>query len=391
MLSGFLGFAGCTDSGRDSHEHAAAGEYYTCPMHPQIRSAKPGACPICNMTLVKVSDAKSKNETGIKLTEQQRKLANIQTYKVTSGKLGAMAMLTGKVVQDQNSTETVTARVPGRIDKLLVRSIGEKVRKGQPIYEIYSEQLLAAQQEYLLAQQQEGINLGGLNKDLSTSARVKLLLWGMTNNQINYLAKTGQASSRITYYSPVSGTVMEVLAQEGSYMAEGTPVLQLADLTAVWVQAQLYPSETGLQFLKDNVRIVAEAFPKDTLTGQLVLSNPVMETNQQVNLATFKVENETGKLKPGMLAYVLVKQLKSTGIMVPKSAIVLGEMPTVWIENKNGDFEPRMVKAGSSDKDWVEVKTGLKGGERIVVQGTYLLNSEYILKKGTDPMAGHNH
>ena len=184
LVIGISAFTGCTDSGQDGHEHAAAGEYYTCPMHPQVRSDKPGACPVCNMTLIKVDGSASKTETGIMLTDQQRKHANIQTYKVVTGKIGDMSTLTGEVVLNQNATESITARVPGRIEKLMVWSIGEKVRKGQPLYQIYSEQLLAAQQEYLLALQQESINLGGLKHDLADSSRQKLLLWGMTKGQI---------------------------------------------------------------------------------------------------------------------------------------------------------------------------------------------------------------
>ncbi|MBK0401858.1 efflux RND transporter periplasmic adaptor subunit [Adhaeribacter sp. BT258] len=343
------------------------------------------------MTLIKVDGSASKTETGIMLTDQQRKLANIQTYKVVTGKIGDMSTLTGEVVLNQNATESITARVPGRIEKLMVWSIGEKVRKGQPLYQIYSEQLLAAQQEYLLALQQESINLSGLKQDLAASSRQKLLLWGMTNGQINQLAKTGKASPRVTYYSPVSGNITELAFREGSYVMEGSVVFQVSDLTAVWVQAQLYPGETGLQFQKENVRIVAEAYPKDTLAGQLVLNSPVLETNRQVNLATFKVDNMAGKLKPGMLAYVLIRQPLDAGIMVPKSAIIPGDMPMVWVENKDGSFEPRMVKTGSNNKDWVEINSGLKGEELVVSEGAYLLNSEYILKKGNDPMAGHNH
>ncbi|GAB2525629.1 efflux RND transporter periplasmic adaptor subunit [Rufibacter soli] len=390
ILVGMFLFAGCT-SEEKGEDHAAADVFYTCPMHPQVRSETPGACPICNMTLVKVSGAQSAAEAGLMLTDQQRKLANIEVYQINGGKVGGVSTFTAKVVTDENTVESVTARVAGRLDRLLVRTAGERVQKGQPLYELYSEQLLAAQQEYLLALKQEGIHLGDMRRQLAAASRQKLQLWGMTSAQINQLAKRGKASPRITYYSPVAGTVTNVPVQEGSYVAEGTPVLQVADLTSVWVQAELYPGEGAALGQKTQVRIVPEAFPQDTLTGKLVQNNPVMEKNQQLTLVSFKVSNVSGKLKPGMLAYLLLQNQTDAVLMVPTSAIVPGEKPMVWIENKKGGFEARMVELGTENKQWVEVLDGLYTNEKVVVRGTYLLNSEYILKKGTDPMAGHNH
>ncbi|RZL12571.1 MAG: efflux RND transporter periplasmic adaptor subunit [Pedobacter sp.] len=373
--------------GSTEHAHASAEEYYTCPMHPSVRSDGPGACPVCNMSLVKVSGNQTGKDEGFRLTPWQRQLANIEVQEIKSGGIGTAnaKVLTGEVILNENSVEAITARIPGRIDKLYIRSKGEQVKKGQPLYQIYSEQLVSVQNEYLLALQQEGINLGELKSEFANSSRQRLLLWGMTDSQIKNLRQSGKPSATLTYFSPVSGTVMDVAALEGSYVQEGTQIMRLANLNSVWVQAQLYPHELAQLNKESDVRVIPEANTKDTLKAEWVLTNPTIETSQQINLVTLKVDNKNGELLPGQMAYVLTgnnKSQKSRGVFVPKSAVIPGQMPMLWIENPDSTFQSRMITLGIQTKDWVEVLDGIHAGERVVVRGAYLLNSEFVLKSG---------
>ncbi|MEK7257591.1 MAG: efflux RND transporter periplasmic adaptor subunit, partial [Bacteroidota bacterium] len=254
--------------------------YYTCSMDPQVMEKKPGTCPICKMDLVRVEIDPNQQAGELKLSDQQIRLANIQTDTVRLQPLGEKITLAATLKENQNGINTVTARISGRIERLFVRNPGEKVQQGQAVFELYSEELAAAQQDYLLALQsrQRYADTDFNFSRLADAAKNKLLLWGMTEKQIQQIEQSGEAMQTVTFFSKYSGYVTEASVAEGDYVAEGSTVLRLADLHSLWAEAQLYVSD--LPFLNQSKEALVEIpyFAGRTLRGKVSFVNPALET-----------------------------------------------------------------------------------------------------------------
>lgn len=367
--------------------------YYTCSMHPQVMQQEPGACPICHMDLVPVETNFRQKGTGIHLNAEQIRLANILTDTVHLRPVGEEITLAATLRENQAAINTMTAKVVGRIERLLVRNTGEYVREGQAVFEVYSETLAAAQQDYLLAlqnRQRYGSNDLDFNR-LADAARNKLLLWGMSRTQIQSLEQSGRVQNIVTYYSPYSGYVLETPVVEGGYVAEGSPVLRLADLRTLWVEAQLYVSD--LPFLNQTKEALVElpAYPGQVLHGKIGFINPNLETTSKIVLVRVEIPNPRDEYKPGMQAWITLKSKARQTVAVPSNALLQGkDGAVVWVQNALGAFENRMVHTGVSNRDFTEITHGLTAGEVVVISGAYLLNSEYIFKQGANPMEGHS-
>jgi len=367
--------------------------YYTCSMHPQVMQEQPGTCPICHMDLVHVETHPEQKGNEIHLNEEQIRLANIRIDTVRLRPIGEEITLAATLRENQAGINTLTARVAGRIERLHVRNAGEYVREGQAVFEVYSEMLVAAQQDYLLTLQSRQKH-GSADLDfahLADAARNKLLLWGMTGAQIQAMEQSRQVQHTVPYYSPYSGYLLETSLAEGSYVAEGSPVLKLADLRTLWVEAQLYVSD--LPFLNQTKEALVElpAFPGRTLRGKVGFVNPNLESASKIVLIRVEIPNPGGEYKPGMQAWIALKNKTRQVVAVPSNALLQGKGGAVlWVKNASGAFENRMVHTGINNRDFTEITQGLHVGERVVVSGAYLLNSEYIFKQGADPMAGHN-
>ena len=383
---------------------AALGSYYTCSMHPQVHQDHPGDCPICGMHLIKVNKpAASANGRTLQLSAEQVRLGNIRVATVGAARaegstLGSASglRLTGRVVLNPENLVQVSARVPGRVDRLYVRATGETVRAGAPLFAIYSEELLKAQQELLLAlAQRRELTGGGINyAPLVEAARTKLQLWGMTTSQIASLLRSGKVLNPMPYFSPRSGVVQELSIREGDYVSEGTAVVQLADLSSVWVEAQLYATDQPLQN-GQSVQVSFPAFPGRTVKGRVSFISPELAGDSKVALVRVQIPNPQQEYTPGLQAVVETtgpaaqQQSVAGGLRVPVEAVLQESAGnSLWVRNPDGSFENRMVTLGAQTGEQVEIISNLKAGEQVVINGAYLLNSEYILQKGATPMAG---
>lgn len=384
--------AGCK-SKNENHAGHDTGTYYTCPMHPTVKSNSPGSCPVCNMSLIKVE--KQNNEHAqqegnfITIEKQQQQLAGIKTDTVKFQTIIPASTILGTVAIDEEQVTTISSRVKGRIDKLYIKTSGEYIRKGNPVYAIYSEQLFADEKEFLALSEKRTNNTteNELLDDMLSASKNKLLLWGLSEKQIAELEKSKSASQQIIFYAQTEGYVTEILVKEGAYVEAGTLLFKLTELNQVWIDAQVYSNEIEKISGSSSFQIFSETYPDEIYEGRLVFSNPSVEDGRKVQLLRLKVDNSKNKLIPGMMVYVSPKQNSKPVLAVPKSAVLLEKMKTVWVLAHDNTFEQRMVETGIENKFWIEILAGLKEGETVVTEGAYLISSEFILKSG----AGQRH
>lgn len=362
--------------------------YYTCSMDPQVIAFKPGNCPICKMPLTKMQKSGALPAGEVQLSEQQIQLGNIQMDTVRLGTIGDEFVLTATLATDLTRTNTLSTRIAGRVDRLYFKTVGDYVRKGDKIMDLYSEELNNAKREYLLAlDKQKNLRNDIIDfNEIVKSARQKLILWGLTEAQINELTSTGKASDHTTFYSAYNGYIINLLQKEGSYVMEGTPILQLADLSTLWAEAQVPVSQLSLVAVNQSVTMHFPDYPDLELSAKVAFVNPEINAGSRLNLVRINVPNAENKLRPGMPAQILLRsQLRKT-ITLPGDAVLRTEdRASIWVYQGNHTFKNIIVKTGTETASYIEIKSGVQIGDVIVNKGAYLLNSEYIFKKGSNP------
>ncbi len=378
----------------------AAADVYTCPMHPSVVSDHPGNCPICGMKLVKRTTAAAPTNADIRavsLSPEQRVTANVKTVRVALDTHTGEIVTTGRVTFDERRIAQVTAYTAGRIEKMFVNFTGDSVRRGETIATIYSPDLFATQQEYLLAlDNRERMRRAGFENarsasdDLVESTRRRLNLFGMSNAQVAQLERTHKPIFATNIVSPVSGVVTQKLAVVQQYVAQGQPLLGVADLSTVWMEADVYEQQLPSVRLGDRVEITVPAIPGRTFEGRVSFIVPVLAGETRTAKVRVELANPGMTLKPDM--YVNARILgppAAPHIMVPASAVVdRGQKQFVWVETQPGTYEPREITTGGRHGDSIVIASGLREGDNVVVEGGFLLDSEAQLRGAS---GGHTH
>lgn len=386
-------FSACTSNEKHEHDREeVAMQTFTCPMHPQIVQNKPGVCLICSMDLVPFD--KSSEGDALVITETRQALANITVLSIGTDALVNNKVLNGRLSTNPEQTQYISSRVAGRIDQLYVRELGVQVHKGQPMYKIYSEQLAVLQQEYLLAfaQVQQFPNDVRF-KQIEEAAKQKLVLYNQSPAQIQALAKNKQVDANVSFFASESGVVAELSITEGQYVEEGSPVLRLENYANLWVEADLYAHEAASVKIGQEVKVVIQGWENEPQTMKVQFVNPSLQSGSQLIQIRGSISNPNGQWQAGQQVNLFLP-MKSEGnvLNLPVDAVIrTGAGAHVWIETEKNTFEARKVTTGIENFNQVEIVEGLTTGDRVVVTGVYLLNSEYILKKGSDPVGGHSH
>jgi Cu(I)/Ag(I) efflux system membrane fusion protein len=392
------------------HDHAAEGktaqgkQLYTCSMHPFIIKDKPGTCPICGMELIKKIDSAPADGAAqtpeqkqqaemlghVSMSANQRIMANVATVEAKNGALNKEINAVGIVQFDQSRQAKVTAWIAGRIDKLYVNTVGAYVSKNKPVAEVYSPDLLATQQEYLLAvksrEQLKNSPIPSISQNgdgLVASARQRLMLYGVKESQIAELEKAGKPNIRLPIYTPLSGTVIEKMVQQGQYVNVGEVLFNIADLSRVWVEIDVFENEVPYVRVGQQVEIRSAVEHGAVSNGRISFVYPFHDPKTHTVKARVEMPNPGHMLKPDMFVNAIIRVPLVKGIIVPVTAVIdTGKRQVVWVEASPGMFEPREVKAGERIDDKVQILSGIKAGDKVAVSGAYLIDSESQLKGG---------
>ncbi|MBN1163958.1 MAG: efflux RND transporter periplasmic adaptor subunit [Candidatus Krumholzibacteriota bacterium] len=378
---------------------------WTCSMHPQIQLREPGKCPICFMDLIPVESGDDGEELGerqLKMTKSAALLAGIQTTPAVRKFVEAKIRMTGNIDYDETGIAYITAWMPGRLELIFANYTGVTVTKGDPLASIYSPALVSAQEELIQARRavesiskSENQIFKGTTETTLDAARKKLLLYGLTEEQIKHIELSSETSDHLTINAPRGGTVIEKNVWEGMYVNTGTRIYTIADLSRVWIFFQAYQSDLPWLDVGRDVEFTSLAFPGNRFIGKITFIDPVFdEKTRSVNIRV-EADNRLGRLKPGMFVSGTVSSIlnirgeavdKATAVIseaplvIPVTApLVTGKRAVVYIklpETEMPVFEGREVELGPRAGDYYIVKSGLIEGELVVTNGAFKIDSE---------------
>jgi Cu(I)/Ag(I) efflux system membrane fusion protein len=363
---------------------AQAGDYYTCTMHPQVHLDKPGVCPICGMELVKASNSRKTEGTAtgamVPLNDRDQLLANVSTVKVGYEDVERSVRAFGTLEIAEPNKTVISARFNGRIERLHVDAVGAKVKQGDPLFEIYSPDIIQAENEYLQAFKTGSSTQQGNVSD----PKSKLLLLGLTEQQISELESSNTVPLVITYYSPANGIVIDKKVVTGIYVSEGSNLYEVSDISTLWNIAEVYESDAGYIRVGEKASLSIAAYPNETFTGTVSFIYPVVNPQTRTVKVRVLLNNATGKLKPNMYTETLFTRKKGWALTVPVGAVLItGKRNLVYVKTEHENhFEAREVGLGSRFNDKYEITWGLTEGEIVVSEGGYLIDSESQLKSG---------
>jgi len=364
-----------------NHDHDTESTVWTCSMHPQIRMEEPGDCPLCGMDLIPLhtngSGDASVDPEAIQLSAEAVALAQVQTTVVNRQNPVKEVQLYGTIQVDERLSQSQTAHVSGRIEKLFVTFTGESVRRGQPIATIYSPELLNAQQELI-----EAVKMKDLQPALLQAVREKLRLWMLTNEQIARIEQSGEVSPQIDVAATTSGIVISKNVNQGDYVNTGSILFDVANLSQVWAVFDAY--ESDLPFLKvgDRLEYTLQSLPGKTFSGTISFINPILDPSTRTAKVRVETANPGMELKPEMYANALIhaplKQYNNE-VVIPKSAILwTGKRSIVYVKQPDTEtpaFLLREIELGPSLGETYVVLSGLNDGDEIVTNGAFTIDA----------------
>lgn len=353
---------------------------FTCSMHPHIRQPQPGDCPICGMDLIPLDESSENDfdESSIKLSDKAMALADVQTIVVGEKVIQNSSLkLFGKVQPNENLNFIQTTHFPGRIETMQVTYEGQEITKGQKLASVYSPELVNAQEELLLAAKNKN-----RFPQLYEAARQKLLLWKLSNAQIDRILDRGKAETNFNIYAEGSGFVKKLNVAVGSHIAQGQALFELTDLSKLWVEFEVYESDMAHLKLGDSISFSLSGYPNLKFIKPITFINPSIDSSDRAVTVRVEIENTSMQFKPEMFAtgsYKQSIQQENTNIFVPKSALLwTGDTSLVYVkstEPKTNLFLPTVVKTGRTSGESVEIVSGLAPGAEIVVKGAFAIDA----------------
>ena len=362
---------------KETHNHEQS-VTYTCSMHPQITQDAPGSCPICGMALIK----KDQNTSGtdpstLSFTEEALSLMNIETFNVGESVISSTSKeLSGRIQVDETTVFDQTAKYSGRVERLLVHSNGEMIRKGQKIAEIFSPEIYKAQKELLIA-------AGSKNSQPQyyQAVREKLRIMKFSDQWIDSLESRGEAQAYFDLVAEMDGTIIDLAVSEGDAVKKGQVLYRSADLSKVWAQLDGY--ENNLESVKVGQRVILKSPNLSMFSSEGTISFIDQVINEKTRTYSIRVEvlNDRGILKPGMFVRATLESPDSSGLQIPTSAVLwTGKRSLAYVQITSSSFELREVEVGQEDSEFYTVLSGLSEGESVVVDGAFQIDASAQLR-----------
>ncbi len=394
---------GHAPDGAPQHEHAAAKQpRFHCPMHPTYTDDHASSCPICGMKLVALAATPAKDmprdatppqlaqtatateglET-VEISAERRQLLGVRSVAASEQSLAGGLRTTARLAVDESRVRRVTIKIDGFIEKLYVTTVGQTVKKGQPLLAVYSPEVLAAETELLVAQQSDADTAGS---KLGEAARQRLALWDVGTGTVASVLKAGKPLRELTIHAPMSGVVTAATAVLGSKVAAGEPLFDLTDLGQLWAIADVRAPDIDRVQVGMKAQFYLGGSRHAPYPGEVKLIEPAIDPKTRTLRVRVLISNEDNSLHPEAFGEVELLSASRTALVVPSDAVLdSGRQQVVFIEHatngqNNGEFEPRVVKTGSTVGDFTEITSGLRIGERVVTRAAFLLDSESRLK-----------
>ncbi len=379
-------------------------KYWAAPMDPTYIRNEPGKSPM-GMDLVPVyedADGEKDATSDIRIDPVTQQNMGLRLGRVEKKVLSKSIRTFGTIVYDETGRHSVNTKFSGWIEALHINYLGERIEKGQPLFDIYSPELLAAQQEYLVAINQKKVLKQKVFNRMLDASRTRLSYWDLTHDQIAHLQKTGKAKKTVTIYSPATGVVTKKSAVQGQYVKMGENQYEIADLSTIWVDVDIYEYELPWIHQGMSAEMVLAYVPGKRYTGEVIFIHPELDPKTRTVRLRLSFPNPDGTLKPGMYADIYLEStLPGERLTIPHEAVIdSGVRKRVFVSKGKGKFEPRDIVVGieGNNSDF-EVIKGLSEDEEIVISGQFLLDSESRLQeaiakmlevRGKDEQSGPN-